>query len=145
MSSALERAREAFERHSWREAFDAYAAAEAGGAQVDPGDLEQLAQAAWWISRIDDCLSARERAYAEYLRRGANAAAAYEATWLARDNLIRRRKTTALSWFKRAEPLLEGTDESIEHAFLDQMRSAIAAGVGDLEGSVAHAARAVEL
>ena len=145
MSSALERAREAFERHSWREAFDAYGAAEAGGEQVDPSDLEQLAQAAWWISRIDDCLSARERAYAEYLRRGANAAAAYEATWLARDNLIRRRKTTGLSWFKRAERLLEGTDESIEHAYLEQIRAAVAGGAGDLEGMVAHAARATEL
>ena len=145
MSSALETGREAFQRHDWREAYDAYRSAEADGGRLEPGDLEQLAQAAWWISRIDDCLDARERAYAEYLRRGENSAAAYEALWLARDNLIRHRKTTGLSWFKRAERLLEGTVESIEHAYLEQMRAAIAFGTGDLESAVAHGARATEL
>jgi class 3 adenylate cyclase len=145
MRNALKMAREAFGRHAWREAYDAYRAIEADGGQLEPTDLELLAQAAWWISRIDDCLSARERAYAEYLRRGENAAAAYEALWLARDNLIRRRKTTGLSWFKRAERLLEGTDESVEHAYLEQMRAAVASGRGDLEGMAAHAARATEL
>jgi class 3 adenylate cyclase len=145
MSSTLETARDAFERHAWYEAFEGYRAAEANGGALEPGDLEQLAQAAWWISRIDDCLGARERAYAEYLARGESAAAAYEALWLARDNLMRHRKTTGLSWFKRAERLLEGTNDSIEHAYLEQMRSGIAFGTGDLEGAVEHAERAVEL
>jgi class 3 adenylate cyclase len=141
---ALEQAREAFERHAWRETFDALRAADEDGG-LEPDDLERLAQAAWWISRIDVCLDARERAYAARLARGERAAAAYEAIWLARDNLTRRRGATGLSWFKRAESLLDGEPESREHAYLEQMSSAIAAGSGDLEGAVAHAARAVEL
>ncbi|MGH2356433.1 MAG: adenylate/guanylate cyclase domain-containing protein [Candidatus Limnocylindria bacterium] len=141
----LAAAREALGRHAWREAFDTYRDAEASGARLEPDDLEQLAQAAWWISRIDDCLSARERAYAAFMARGDKRRAAYEAVWLARDNLQRRRTTTGMSWLKRAEALLEGEPDSVEHAYLDQTRSFLAAGRGDLEEAVARAARAVEL
>jgi len=142
---SLARARATFQRHEWREAFQLYREAEAAGAELEPQDLDWLAQAAWWISHMDDCLSARERSYAAYLAAGDKARAAYEAIWLARDNLMRRRATTGMSWLKRAEGLLENQPDSIEHAYLEQMRSFLAASSGDLEASVAHASRAVEL
>src|SRR6266550_3628028 len=58
-------ARHAFARHAWREAFDAFAAAQAEHA-LPVEDLERMAESAWWIGRIDDCIAARERAYAIY-------------------------------------------------------------------------------
>lgn len=136
---------EAFERHAWREAFEAYRAMERSVGALDPDDLERMAQAAWWISRIDDCLDARERAYAAFLARGEPHRAAYEAIWLARDNLIRRRQAIGLSWARRAERLLDGREETVENAYLEQLQAAIAEGTGDLAAAARHAERAVEL
>jgi class 3 adenylate cyclase len=138
-------ARTAFDRHGWREAFDAYRQAEKEGASLEPADLDRLAQSAWWISHIDDCLDARERSFTGYLKRGEEVRAAYEALWLARDNIIRRRSSIGMGWFRRCERLLEGKPESVEHAHLEQLRSMIAAADGQLEAAAAHAARAVEL
>lgn len=138
-------ARAAFDRHAWREAFDLYRQAESEGTALEPSDLDQLAQSAWWISHIDECLDARERAYAGYLERGDEAGAAYQAVWLARDNFIRLRDSIGGGWLKRAERLLEGKPESVAHAYLEQIRSARAASGGDLEAAVAHAERAAEI
>lgn len=140
----MQRARAAMERHAWREAFDAFRAEDAER-PLDPDDLELMAQAAWWISHVDDCLDARERAYAAYLAAGQPRRAAYEAAWIARDNFIRQRRTVGMSWARRAESLLEGVDEGVELAYLEQLRSSIAAGAGELEAAAGHAARAVEL
>jgi class 3 adenylate cyclase/Tfp pilus assembly protein PilF len=138
-------ARSAFVRHSWREAFNRYRQAESSGVALDPDDLERLAQSAWWIWRIDDSVQARERAYSAYRERGDEARAAYEAVWLARDHFMRLRGAIGQGWFKRAERLLDGKPESVEHAYLEQMRSALAAGEGDLETAVECAKRAAEL
>lgn len=140
----VEDARAAFERHAWREAYEAYQAMDALHA-LEPDDLERMAQAAWWISHVDACLSARERAFAGYLAAGEPRRAAYEAVWIARDNFIRRRRTVGLSWARRAETLLEGVDDGVELAYLEQLRSSIAEGSGDVEAAARHAARAVEL
>jgi class 3 adenylate cyclase/Tfp pilus assembly protein PilF len=141
----LAAARTAFERHAWREAFEAYREAEAARTSLEPKDLDRLAQSAWWLSRIDDCLNARERAYAGYLSAADEVMAAYEALWLARDNFIRLRGSIGAGWFKRAEQLLDGKPESAAHAYLEQSRSMMASSGGDLEAAVEHARRAVEI
>jgi hypothetical protein len=56
--------RAALARHAWREAFDNLTAAQAS----EPGDLAALGEAAWWLSRVDDAIVARQRAYAWYLQ-----------------------------------------------------------------------------
>jgi tetratricopeptide (TPR) repeat protein len=141
----LAAARTAFERHAWREAFEAYREAEAARTSLEPKDLDRLAQSAWWLTRIDDCLNARERAYAGYLSAADEVMAAYEALWLARDNFIRLRGSIGAGWFKRAEQLLDGKPESAAHAYLEQSRSMMASSGGDLEAAVEHARRAVEI
>jgi class 3 adenylate cyclase len=141
----LASAREAFDRHAWREAFDRYREADVAGASLSPGDLDQLAQSAWWISRIDECMDARERSYQAYLDAGDTRRAAYEAMWVARDNFIRLRDSIGNGWYRRAERLLEDEPESVEHAYLEQMRASKAFGSGDLEATVEHAGKAVDL
>jgi class 3 adenylate cyclase/Tfp pilus assembly protein PilF len=138
-------ARAVFDRHAWREAFERYREAEAAGTFLDPEDLDRLAQAAWWISRNDEYLDARERAFTGYLERGDEVGAGYEAVWLARDNFIRLRGSIGTGWLKRAEGLLDGKPESVAHAYLEQLRSFRAASGGDLDEAVEHAGRAVDI
>ena len=69
LEDALAAGREAVRRYAWREAFELLSAADqAGGLGAD--DLDPLAQAAWWNGRSDQCISARERAYALHLEAG---------------------------------------------------------------------------
>src|SRR5262245_28316018 len=46
--------REAMLRHSWSKAFECLQRADAA-ANLSPDDLEQFAEAAWWIGKTDDC------------------------------------------------------------------------------------------
>ena len=61
---SLEAGRQAAARHAWRETYEAYAAADAN--DFTAGDLERLADAAWWTGRIEQAISLRERAYADF-------------------------------------------------------------------------------
>jgi class 3 adenylate cyclase len=141
---AVSAAREALERHAWREAFDLFQQADAES-PLPPEDLETMADAAWWCGRIDDCIAARERAHAAYLEAGNRARAGYMAVWLTRDHIAKLSMSIAKGWFAKAERLLEDEPESVEHAYLEQLRAMMANGRGDLEAEYRHGARAVEI
>jgi serine/threonine-protein kinase len=74
----------AFERREWRAAFDALCAADTER-PLAPEQLEQLADAAWWIGKSDDCIRTRERAYARYMESDDHVGAARVALALAED------------------------------------------------------------
>jgi hypothetical protein len=59
-TSDLERARHAVRRESWREAYEELNASDP--ADLTPPDLAGLADAAWWLSLIEESLAARQRA-----------------------------------------------------------------------------------
>jgi hypothetical protein len=59
--------REALQRHAWREAFEQLRGADLAE-PLPPEDLELLAEAAWWVGRLDDSIAVRERTHAAYLR-----------------------------------------------------------------------------
>src|SRR6267378_2032366 len=66
-SDPLATAREALDRHDWHAAYDAAKAnGEAGEPEEEAARLVVLADASWWLGRLDDCIDARERAYAIY-------------------------------------------------------------------------------
>ena len=58
----IERGRDAVARESWAEAYEELAAADPS--ELSPQDLEALADAAWWLSKTDESIAARQRAYA---------------------------------------------------------------------------------
>jgi hypothetical protein len=64
LTADLERAREALARGSWAEAYEGLR--EFDSSTLTAGDLEGLADAAWWISRMDESIAARQKAYAAY-------------------------------------------------------------------------------
>jgi class 3 adenylate cyclase len=140
----LRSARDALTRHAWQEAYERFIEADAAG-QLGPADLEELGQAAWWHGRIDDCIGARERAYRAYLDEGNERRAAYVALVLVRDHWNKLENSIAAGWLGRAERLLEGKPESVEHGFLALTRSNVVMNEGDIDGAVELAARAVDI
>ena len=67
--------REAFRRHAWSEALEAFAAA-GRTADLAPEDLELEGEAAWWLGDPDTATDALEQAFAAHLDAGQTVAAA---------------------------------------------------------------------
>ena len=128
-------ARAALDRHAWHEAFDLLTKADAEGT-LSARDLELLGEAAWWSGRMDECIAARERAYAAYVEAGKPRRAATVALWLVRDHSGRLAKSQASSWFKRAERLLENEPDTVERGYLEMMRARKAHAAGEFDRAV---------
>lgn len=116
MAGAVDVARNAAERHSWREAYDAYTGSDGFG--LTPDDQEQFADAAWWTGKIDEAIGLRERSYAGFSAAGDRLGAARLALTLSWDHLNRGAFAVSRGWFANAERLLEGQPEAREHGFL---------------------------
>ena len=116
MAGTVDVARNAAERHSWREAYDAYAGSDGSG--LTPDDQEQFADAAWWTGKIDEAIGLRERSYAGFSAAGDRLGAARLALTLSWDHLNRGAFAVSRGWFANAERLLEGQPEAREHGFL---------------------------
>jgi class 3 adenylate cyclase len=136
---------EAMERHAWREALELLSEADEAG-DLAPQELESLAWAAWWSGRIDECIAARERAYAGYLALGNRRRGAMVALYLAKEYGQKLAASIAGGWLGRAERLLAEEPESVEHGYLARMRTVIALEQkGDLDAALEQAALAVEI
>jgi class 3 adenylate cyclase len=144
LEDPLQAGREAALRHAWREAFELLTAADRSTG-LAPEDLETLGESAWWNGRLDDCIAARERAYAGYLeqqpRRAARVAVA-----LAKDNLGRNASSVAKAWVNRAERLLADHTESVEYGYLVRLRTVIAfEATSDFDQALAYAQQTLEI
>lgn len=87
--ACLEQARDAITRYCWREAYQILAQADVGEG-LEPEALEILGDACWWLSRIDDCINARARAYAGYIDAGNEPKAGMMCIRLAEDHFQRK-------------------------------------------------------
>lgn len=139
-----EAARSAFNRHAWREAFETFTQAQAAQA-LSVEDVERLAESAWWIGRIDDCIAARERAYAVYVDRKATRPAAAVAVRLAEDFFRRQAKSLGNGWLKRAERLLQDVPECAEHGGLLRLHAILALDEGDVDKALGLARRTADI
>ena len=139
-----EAARDAFTRHAWREAFETFTQAQAAQA-LSVEDVERLAESAWWIGRIDECIAARERAYAVYVDRKATRAAAAVAVRLAEDFFRRQAKSLGNGWLKRAERLLQDVPECAEHGGLLRLHAILALDEGDVDKALGLARRTADI
>ena len=139
-----DQAKDALDRHSWREAFDLLAAADAPGV-LTPAELELLAEAAWWTGQLPHAIEVRERAYAAATKANDLTTAVTVATYLGRDHLFRNQTSVASAWLNRAERLLEATPEGISHGWVAATRAFHDALTGAVESSLAQAERALEI
>jgi class 3 adenylate cyclase len=145
LNRALDDGREAVRRHAWREAFELLTAADQAGG-LDADDLEALAYAAWWSSRAQACISARERAYPLHLEAGRPRRAALLALALAKGQFEQRASAVGTAWLKRAERLLRDEATGIEHGHLARLQAVIALEADhDYERALALAAQTLDI
>src|SRR5882724_4502507 len=137
--------RNAFARHAWREAFETLTNARAVRALAVEDD-ERLAESAWWIGRVDDCIAARERAYVTYMDQRKPRLAAAVAVRLAEDFFRRQAKSLGNGWLKRAERLLQDVPECREHGALLRLHAMLAFdSEGDVEKALGLARRTSDI
>jgi class 3 adenylate cyclase len=141
---SLAAAREAASRHAWREAYAAYAGLD--GPDLTAEDLERYAEAAWWMGKLDEAISLRERSHAGFAAAGEKLKAARVALILSWDYSNRGAFSVSHGWFAKAERMLEEEPESAEHALLVLTRAVDAMfGEGRLADAIAEFERAFEL
>jgi class 3 adenylate cyclase len=117
MIQTLEDGRDAFARHAWPEAIEAFTAAD-GEPGLSPEDLEMLATASWWAARPDDATQAFERAFAAFSEAGRPVDAARVAMELGYRAFRSGAIPVAGGWLARTIRLLADVPESPSHARL---------------------------
>ena len=139
----IERARDAVARESWAEAYALLRDIEPS--HLAPADFEGLADATWWLSKVDESIAARQRAYAGYAAEGNDPAAAFMAGRLAVEHFDRGEPAVAMGWLMKAQRHLGDQPESVEHGFLALVQANVARFQGDLDGSMALAEAATRI
>ncbi|MEX2459261.1 MAG: hypothetical protein WD770_09785, partial [Actinomycetota bacterium] len=117
-------AREAMERHAWKEAYDGFVEADRQ-TPLSGDDLRLLGQAAWWTGQGDGILDAMERTYRAYLGEGNPPAAAMTALEMAEQHMLRMSMPQASGWLARAAELAEGHPEYPVVGYLTAVRGFI--------------------
>jgi class 3 adenylate cyclase len=141
---SLQEARDAIERHAWREAFDLLTAADESG-ELSPEDIESFAEAAWWTGRMDECIQAQERAYAAYVEAGNGRRAARVALKLARNYQNKLAPSVAGGWLNSAQRLLQEEPECPEHGYLSLTLAFVGWTLGNLDNALDYAKRTFEI
>jgi ATP/maltotriose-dependent transcriptional regulator MalT len=145
-SDPLATAREALDRHDWHAAYDAAkATGEAGEPEEEAARLVALADASWWLGRLDDCIDARERAYAIYDELDDRRRAGQCAVWLYEHHSFKARRAIAGAWLRRAQQALADDPECPERGAVMLREAESAHGSGDLERAADLARAVVEL
>ena len=138
-----DRARDAARRESRAGAYEELRALDL--AHMEPCDLEALADAAWWLSRSDESIAARQRAYAGYVAAGENPRAAWCAGRLCMEHFFRNEPAVAAGWLMRARRLLREQPERVQHGYVAMVESNLARARGETDEAVACAERATEI
>lgn len=144
--SALAAAREALARHDWAGAYAILAdIGELRDDALERDRAEMLAEAAWWTSRLDECIAVREQLYSRCLDAGEPERAARLATLLFDDHAFKGRRAVAGGWLQRARRLLDRRPESPVSGYLELKLAEAAHGDRRLEDAIAHAEQAVRI
>ena len=134
---ALDVARSALEERRWPDAYQALLAADP--ADLTGPDLEGLADAAWWTSRLPESLDARHRAYEVYAASGDERSAAGAAARLAIEHFVREEPAVGGGYLARAQRHAEAIPEGPEQGFLAMVEANVARFSGDMDGALVRA------
>ncbi len=139
----IDRAREALAGGAWAEAYEGFAAADRS--LLSANDLEGLADAAWWISRFDDSLDARQKAYAAYAASGDEVAAGAVAARLSIEHFVRDEPSVGAGFLMRAQRHLKDRPACVEQGFLVMVEANIARFAGELDHALGSARDATRI
>jgi class 3 adenylate cyclase len=141
----VEAGRAAFTAQNWPGAVESLREADATG-QLDPEDVERLAEAAFWSGHLEECIAARERAYVGLIKTDQKRAASLVALHLAFHHAGRRAIAVAGGWLENAVGLLASEPECAEQGWLAWIQAIVAGEMlGDREEAVRYAARVVSI
>lgn len=107
----LVRAREAYDRREWIEAYEGLSGNPPDKLTAD--DFARLGTAAFLMGRRNDCIQALQRAHAAHLSAGDVPGAVRAAFWLSRVLLDSGEAAVAGGWIARARRLLEDLDADV--------------------------------
>src|SRR6266545_2394644 len=144
MIETVEGGRDAFARHAWTEAVEAFMAADRER-PLSPEDLQKLGTAHWWTAHPDEATEAYERAFAAYTDAGRPVDAAGVAMELAYRAFRSLNLPVAGGWLAQAERLLADQPESAMHAWLGVFHTLGALIQGHLEEGIAAAEGTMEV
>ncbi len=144
MADPLRAGRDAFRRHAWQEAYDLLSEADRAG-PLSGGDLESLAEAAFFAAHADAGIEIKERAFKARLAEDDEIRAAYLAVDLGREYEYAGKPSIGSAWLRRAEGLLAGKDETYAHGYLAFYRSDRARVAGEMDAALGFAEQAVEI
>jgi ATP/maltotriose-dependent transcriptional regulator MalT len=144
--SPLEEVRAALASHDWQQAYDLAAAVSVGDQSVLEAErLDLLADAAWWLGRLDDCTRGRESAYRRYDDLRDTRRCGQSAVWLYEHHAFMGHAAIAAAWRRRARRALEDDDDCEAHGALLLREAEVAHGQGRLDEALDLAERVVEL
>jgi class 3 adenylate cyclase len=145
MSELIDGGRAAIDARDWSQALALLREADGAGA-LEPGDVERLAEAAFWMGHLEECIEARERAYAGLVEEGDVRAAALVALHLAFHHAGRDALAVAAGWLESAATILADLPECVEQGWLSWIQSIEAGALfGDREEALRLAERTVEI
>ena len=144
-ADALTAARDALARLDWQGAYDAASAATVDDPALAADRADLLAEAAWWLGRLDECIREREHAYRVFDAQGDDQRAGQCAVWLWEHYAITARPAEAGAWLRRARRSLEGDTECAAYGALLLREAETAQGSGDLDRAAALATDVIAL
>jgi DNA-binding CsgD family transcriptional regulator len=144
---ALDAARDALARHDWQQAYEAASldGRADGDRCTEAARLDLLADAAWWLGRMDECIEHREAAFAAFDECGEHRLAAQCAVWLYEHYCFRAQPSIGGAWLRRARQRLEDDTECAEYGNLVLREAEVAHGHGDLDLAAEKAGQIIEL
>ncbi len=142
-AQAVDAARAALSRGDWSEALARAVALSDDAVEADRLDI--VAEASWWLGRLDDCIDAREAAYHRYEAVGERISAGRCAVRLWEHHQMKLRSAIAGAWLRRARRWLESETTCVEYGDLLLREAEVAHGGGDLDHALAISQTALEL
>ncbi len=139
----IERARDAAHRESWAEAYEVLSLLDLS--DLEPLDLEAFADAAWWLSKIEESIAVRQRSYAGYSAKGNDAQAAAMAARLSVEHFVRGEPAVGAGWLRKAQRHAADVAESPLHGFLLLVDATVARFSGDSGRATTLADRAADI
>ncbi|MGH2681573.1 MAG: LuxR C-terminal-related transcriptional regulator [Actinomycetota bacterium] len=133
----------AVDPRSWPETYEALRIRDVS--ELDPRELEALADAAWWVSKMDESVAARQHAYAGYAAAADAERAAWTAARLSIEHFVRGEPAVGAGWLMKAQRHAADMPEGPGHGLLLVVEATVARIGGDLERATELTDRAAEL
>lgn len=112
---------------------------------LDAAELDRLADALFWIDRVDESLDVRRRAYRAHVDTGDDDGAAMAAWRLFYDHFLVGETAIANGWIARCRQHVGGADRSPEAGWMHIALADVAASNGDHPTRLAHARTATSI